>query len=156
MVQRYFPTGTQTKDFTSLTKRDKNSYIRYYSQWQENNNTGGKLYRVSGKKKNWTALHSVLNAQTILLYEKELDHVLVPKFYHDKRSTDWLGKLKLVREIPPEQNYRHCQVKTIGRKIYLYKSGSSTNMAVLHHHHLLDWSFPDKYFPAKRTFCPRI
>ena len=35
VVQKYFSIGTQTKDFTSLTKTEKNSYIRYYSQWQE-------------------------------------------------------------------------------------------------------------------------
>ena len=155
MVQRYFSIGTQTKDYTSLTKREKNSYIKYYSQWEENNNTGGKLYRVSWRENNGTTLHSVLNAQAMLLYEKELDHVLVPTFYHDKRSTDWLGKLKFVREIALVQNYRYCQVKTIGRRLYLYKSESSTNITVLHNH-LLDWLFPDKFFSNKRTFCPRI
>ena len=117
MVQRYFSIGTQTKNFMSLTKREKNSYIRYYNQWQENNKTGGKLYRVFQRENSCTALHPVLSTQTILLYEKELDHVLVPKFHHDKRSTDWLGKLKFVREIPLVQNYRYCQVKTIGRKL---------------------------------------
>ena len=111
-----------------------------------NNNTGGKLYRVSWRENNWTALHSVLNTQTILLYEKELDHVLVPKFYYNKRSTDWLGKLKFV------QNYWYCQVKTIGRKLYLYKSESSTNITALHHH-LLDWPFPDNIFQQKDFLC---
>ena len=47
------------------------------------------------------------------------------------------------------QNYiSYCQVKTIGRKLYLYKSESS-NITVLHHH-LLDWPFPGNYFPTKR------
>ena len=44
VVQRHISIGTQTQDFTSLTKREKNSYIRYYSQWQENNNIGGQLF----------------------------------------------------------------------------------------------------------------
>ena len=32
VVQTYFSIGTQTRDFTSLTKREKKSYTRYYSQ----------------------------------------------------------------------------------------------------------------------------
>ena len=106
------------------------------------------MYRVFCRENNWTALHPVLRTHTTLLYEKELDHVLIPKFDHDKRSTDWLGQLKFVREIPLVQNYRYCQVKTLGRKLYLYKSESSTNTTVLHQH-LLDWPFPDKYSPTK-------
>ena len=147
VVQRYFSTGTQTKDFTLLTKREKMVISDTIVH-------GKKIIIpeenciVFRRENNWTALHLVLSTQTILLYEKEPDHVLVRKFYHDKRSTDWLGKLKFVREIPLVQNYRYCQVKTMGRKLYLYKSESSNNIIVLHHH-LLDWLFPDKYSPTK-------
>ena len=44
VVQRHISIGTETENTETLTKREKNSYIRYYSQWQENNNIGGKLF----------------------------------------------------------------------------------------------------------------
>ena len=49
VVQRYFLLELK-KRFYVVNKKRKNSYIRYYSQWQENDNTGGKLYSFSERK----------------------------------------------------------------------------------------------------------
>ena len=39
-------TATQVKNFTTITKGQNNTSIRYYSNWLIRKSTGGKLYRV--------------------------------------------------------------------------------------------------------------
>ena len=75
--------------------------------------------------------HAVLSTQTIL-YESEIDHLLVAKFYHDQRSENWLGFFKSVQEIDLQQGL--LSDAPIGQKLYLYKSELDSNIPVLQRH----------------------
>ena len=131
-------TATQAKNFTTITKRTKNTSIRYYSNWLIRKNTGGKLYYLLIGM----ALHSVLSYQTAF-YESKVDHLLVPKFFHEKANETFVEKFKLVRKIDPQISIS-SEVKNIGRVLYLYKSESLTVVHTIYHNSL-DWPFPDKY-----------
>ena len=85
--------------------------------------------------------HAVLSTQTIL-YESEIDHLLVAKFYHNQRSENWLGFFKSVQEIDLQQGL--LSDAPIGQKLYLHKSELDSNIPVLQHH-ILGWPFPIKY-----------
>ena len=49
----------------------------------------------------WTALHPVLSYQATS-YEPKVDHLLVPKIFHEKANENFVGKLKFVRRIDPQ------------------------------------------------------
>ena len=132
---------TSVVHFTTLIKRDKKNYIRFHSKYLERFNRGQKLYRVFQTENNWTAFHAVLSTQKIL-YESEIYHLLVSKFYHDQRSENWLGSFIFTPEIDPQQGL--LSNAQVGQKLYLYKSESDSNIHVLHYH-ILDWPIPDKY-----------
>ena len=136
----WYKKNNSSKKNCNHNKRTKNSYIRYYSNWLIRKNIGGKFYRVAPT--DWTALHPVLSYQTTF-YESKVDHLLVPKFFHEKANGNFVGKLKFVRRIDPQPQC-FSENKNIGRALYLYKSESSANIHIIYHNNL-DRQFPEKY-----------
>ena len=133
-------TANQVRNFTNITKGQKNTYIWYYSNWLIRNNTGGKFDRVVPA--DGTALHSVLSYQATF-YKSKVDHLLVPKFFHEEANENFVWKLKFVRRIDWQPQIFSGN-KNIERTLYLYKSESSTNVHIFYHVNL-EWPFPDKY-----------
>ena len=77
------------------------------------------------------------------IFESKVGQLLVTKIFHDAAIRNFVEKLKLIKKIEPQPNI-FSENKSIGRALYLYKSGSATNVHVLTRDNL-DWPFPDKY-----------
>ena len=75
------------------------------------------------------ALHPALSYQT-KFYDSKVDHLLVPKFFHEKANENFVRKLKFVRRIDLQPQIFSGN-KNIGGALYLYKSESLTNVHIL-------------------------
>ena len=68
---------------------------------------------------------------------------MVPKFYHDKRDTNFLKFLSYVGEYGPDSS--RCKLPQIGRKLWEYKK-TATSLTRRIQSTDLDWPFPETYF----------
>ena len=101
-----------------------------------------KIYRIPAHH---TVFHAVLSTRTIL-YEESLKYLLVPKFFHNNKSSSGIDTFKFIIEIPPQKQFRYSENNIFRRKLCLYKPESSTKHTAFHRH-LTDWPFSDKYSP---------
>ena len=63
------------------------------------------------------AYHPALSYQT-KFFDSKVDHLLVPKFVHEKANENFVGKLKFVRRIDPQPQIFSGN-KNIGGALYL-------------------------------------
>ena len=101
----------------------KNLLLRKISGYLQDSPRQNNFYCY--KTQHWTALYAglgVVPAQ-IFFYESKVRHIFVPKFYHDKRDTNFLTFLSYVGEYGPDNS--RCEFPQIGRKLYEYKKKNS-------------------------------
>ena len=73
------------------------------------------------KKQHWTVIYagSYLDPTRLYFYKNKDGRIFVPKFYHDKRDTNFLKFLSYVGEYRPDNS--SCEFPQIGRKCYEHK-----------------------------------
>ena len=79
----------------------------------------------------------------ILFYENKVGHIFVPKFYHDKRGTNFLKFLSYVGEYGLDNSL--CEFSQIGRKLYKYKKTPAASLTRSIQSTDSDWPFPQTY-----------
>ena len=82
----------------------------------------------------------------MIVFGNRVGSVFIPKFFHDKRTTNFLKYLEYVGEYGPD-NIR-CEFPEVGRKHYTYKkstSGSSVKTVLATDS---DWLFPETYYKS--------
>ena len=79
----------------------------------------------------------------IKFFRNILSNLYVPKFFHDKRQTNFLKDLKFVEVKEPESNTFFSKSKSIGRRLYPYIAEDRSD--VFYSTHRFNFSFPEKY-----------
>ena len=82
----------------------------------------------------------------MIVFGNRVGSVFIPKFFHDKRTTNFLKYLEYVGEYGPD-NIR-CKFPEVGKKHYKYKkstSGSSVKTILATDS---DWLFPKTYYKS--------
>ena len=85
----------------------------------------------------------------IIFYQLRVGRLLVPKFYHERASTNFLKHLTYLGEVKPENSNSEFKHPGIGRKYYVYKKPDFSIHTILATD--IDWPFPDKYFKLINT-----
>ena len=79
----------------------------------------------------------------IKFFRNILSNLYVPKFFHDKRQTNFLKDLKFVEVKEPENNTFFSKSKSIGRRLYPYIAEDRSD--VFYSTYRFNFSFPEKY-----------
>ena len=83
----------------------------------------------------------------IIFYQLRVGCLLVPKFYHERASTNVLKHLTYLGEVKPENSNSEFKHPGIGRKYHAYKKTDFSIHTILATY--IDWLFPDKYIKSK-------
>ena len=136
----------------------KNEEIEFYNYFQHLQKFGF-VWEYSLLR---TVLHSLLlGVNQTLFYQNKVERIFVPKFYRDKRDTNFLKFLSYVGEYGPDNS--RCEFPQIGRKYYEYKKSPPVSLSRAIQPNDLDWPFPQTYFKnigltvrGFNFFCPNL
>ena len=107
------------------------------------------FYSVGNR--NFTVLHKESNA-IIKRFTGRIQSLFVPRFYHDRKNTNFLKDLKFVGEKKDIAEIGFSDTNKIGRKLYQYTAYRipSTNHQYTINLHIstFDWPFPDKFYKS--------
>ena len=108
-----------SKNLSSLGPLEKNLMLKTISGYYHDSPRQDNFYCY--RTQHWTVLYAGLGVVPthILFYENKVGRIFVPKFYHDKRDTNFLKFLSYVGEYGPDNS--RCEFPQIGRKLYEYK-----------------------------------
>ena len=76
-------------------------------------------------------------------FNDRIQKLFVPRFYHDRRQTNFLKDMRFVGEYPKINESSFCKFKSSGRRLYEYKS--TTQKIKEFNLQEIDIPFPEKY-----------
>ena len=90
--------------------------------------------------------HTIILKDSNILIKKfnnRIQKLFVPRFYHDRRQTNFLKDMKFVGEYPKINESSFCKFKSLGRRLYEYRV---TNHSIQEFTpQQIDIFFPNKY-----------
>ena len=110
-VEHILRISGNSKNLDTVGINEKNLFLRTISGYLHDLPKQDNFFCY--KKQNWTVLHSLLGVNQTLFYENKVERIFVPKFYHDKRDTNFLKFLSYVGEYGPDNSC--CEFLQIGR-----------------------------------------
>ena len=90
--------------------------------------------------------HTIILKDSNFLIKKFNDRIqklFVPRFYHDRRQTNFLKDMRFVGEYPKINESSFCKFKSIGRRLYEYRP--TTQKIKEFNLQEIDIPFPEKY-----------
>ena len=76
-------------------------------------------------------------------FNDRIQKLFVPRFYHDRRQTNFLKDMRFVGEYPKINESSFCKFKSIGRRLYEYRP--TTQKIKEFNPQEIDIPFPEKY-----------
>ena len=76
-------------------------------------------------------------------FNDRIQKLFVPRFYHDRRQTNFLKDMRFVGEYPKINESQFCKFKSIGRRLYKYRP--TTQKIKEFSPQEIDIPFPEKY-----------
>ena len=136
-------------DFTSMSAEVKCGYLRRLTRHIHYGkpNIKNSDYFYSGLAPSYAVLLHVLDP-TIIRFTDRLKKLFVPKFYHDRKDTNFLKGLLYVREKKEIDERNFFEGLLLGRKLYEYRINGSDNGPVSFNTKDLDWPFPEIYYQS--------
>ena len=77
-----------------------------------------------------------------------MQRLLVPKFYHSRKDSNFLQGLIYIGEKKEIDEKYFYETPLLGRKLSEYRVGKNNARPKSFHPRELDWSFPDKYYQS--------
>ena len=115
-----------SKNLDTVGINEKNLLLRTISGYLHDSPRQDNFYCY--RTQHWTVLYAGLGVAPtrLFFYENKVGRIFVPKFYHDKRDTNFLKFLSYVGEYGPD-NLR-CEFPWIGRKLFEHKKNPATSL----------------------------
>ena len=76
-------------------------------------------------------------------FDDRIQKLFAPRFYHDRRQTNFLKDMRFVGEYPKINESSFCKFKSIGRRLYEYRP--ATQKIKEFNLQEIDIPFPEKY-----------
>ena len=144
-IKNEFNINADSFDFTKVSKREKTGKIINYLKKHHDPklNDRGYSYFFSFYPFSYAMVIFVRN-NIFIVYPHQTQRIFVPKYYHDRRRTNFLKNLRFVGE-KPELDERYFQENQIlGRKLYEYVQSNNSMFNLTGEN--LDFYFPDKWY----------
>ena len=90
--------------------------------------------------------HTIILKDSNFLIKKfndRIQNLFVPRFYHDRRQTNFLKDMRFVGVYPKINKSSFCKFKSIGRRLYEYRP--TTRSIQEFNPREIDIPFPEKY-----------
>ena len=121
VVKKYFKITGRSYDITILSPFKKNVFLGNISEKHENApNIRGTDFLYSIYKKHYTVISKDSDI-LIKVYAGRIDGLFAPKFYHDRRNTNFLKDLKYIGEKNIINEKGFCVFTEIDRRLYEYR-----------------------------------
>ena len=135
-------------DFTSMTPEEKTKFL--YDLARENHASqadhGNLDDCYSGISRSFTVLIHALSF-TIFRFSDRIQRLFIPKFYHDRKNTNFLKNLIYFGEKQEiDEKYFYENGTSLGRKLYEYRINRNKIRPLNIHPRDLDWPFPEKFY----------
>ena len=85
---------------------------------------------------------------TVFRYTSKVHRLFVPKFYHDRKDTNFLKNLKYVGEKAKIDEKDFSEITEFGRKLYEYNSDLNHTSNIGLSTKTMDWPFPEKDYKS--------
>ena len=145
LLKKYFKISDKIFDFTSLPILKKHTWMGEYSI--------ARNHRLAPYHRGFDDLYSIyFRPFTIILKDSDflvkkfndrIQKLFVPRFYHDRRQTNFLKDMRFVGEYPKINESSFCKFKSIGRRLYEYRP--TTQKIKEFNLQEIDIPFPEKY-----------
>lgn len=112
-------------DFTSMSIPKKIGYLRRYSYHKHRNRPDQPLQDLfySSLNKTYTVLVHLIDSVAVR-YTNKVKRLFLPKFYHDRKDTNFIKNLKYIGEKDKIDEVYFSEIKEFGRKLSEYNGGS--------------------------------
>ena len=143
LLKRYFKISGKKFDFTRLPILKNHTYLGEYSLIQHKNKPYiqriDDLYSIFFRP--FTIILKDSNIK-IKIFRDRIQRLLVPRFFHDRRQTNFLKDLIFIGE-KTNIDLQFSKFKAIGRKLYEYRAPNQN----ISEYRLqeIDLPFPEKY-----------
>ena len=146
-VKTEFNINSDSFDFTKLSKREKTSkIINYFKKYHDQkHNFKGYPYFFSFYPFSYASVIFVRN-DIFNVYPDRTQRIFVPKYYHDRRKTNFLKNLKLVGEKPEINENYFRENERLGRKLYEYIQSNNKTFNLTGEE--LDLHLPSKWYSS--------
>ena len=151
MLKSLIGITTSSYDFTSLTPEIKTSVLQRVTlnthRGRPIHESNTDIFYSAKAALSFTILAHVFNIKIIRVTER-IQRILVPKFYHDRKDTNFLKGLKYFgekREIDEKYFY---ETPLLGRKLYKYRVDPNDYKRASFDPKELDWPFPEKFYES--------
>ena len=103
----------------SMGPTEKNIYLRNYSQYVHRSTDHLDVFYSKFNKTNVVLFHALDGM--MVYFDRKIEKLFVPKFYHDNRTKTFLKTLKFVRVWDTIENKKLFEYPgKLGRKLYIY------------------------------------
>ena len=85
---------------------------------------------------------------TALRFTDRIQRLFVPKFYHDRKDTNFLKGLIYIGEKKETDERYFFEGPLLGRKLYEYQINRNNKRPLNIHPRDLDWPFPEKFYQS--------
>ena len=142
LLKIYFKISGKIFDFTSLPISKKHNWMGEYSIAQN--------HRSASYHCGFDDLYSIYFRYFIFIilflikkFNDRIQKLFVPRFYHDRRQTNFLKDMRFIGEYPKINESQFCKFKSIGRRLYKYRP--TTQKIKEFNLQEIDIPFPEKY-----------
>ena len=84
---------------------------------------------------------------SVFRFTDKMNRIFAPKFYHDRKDTNFLKDLNYVGEKKEIDEINFSELHLLGRKLYEYRLGTNLRPKSFHPREL-DWPFPNKWYQS--------
>ena len=132
-------------DFTKLSKLEKTvKIVSYLKKFHDSKlNVRGYSYFLSFYPFSYATFIFVRN-NIFIVYPDRTQIIFVPKYYHNRRRTNFLKNLKFVGEKPQINENYFRENEILGRKLYEYVQSNNNTFNLTGEE--LDFYLPDKWY----------
>ena len=153
LLKRYFEISGKIFDFTSLPVLKKHQWLGEYLV-SRNHKTARNILGFDDLYSMFFRAPTVILKDSNFLIKKfndRIQNLFVPRFYHDRRQTNFLKDMKFVGECPKINESSFCKFKSIGRRLYEYRLTTQKSEEFTPQE--IDIPFPEKYLERLYIYC---
>ena len=144
-------------DFKSMPIPAKNGYLRRYSNHKHRTKPDEPLQDIFhfSYNKNYIVLAHLIDS-TVIRCTNKVKRLFVPKFYRDRKNTNFLNNLKYVGKKDKIDETDFSEINESSRKLYEYNNDPThtSNLAIATK--TMDCSFPEKYYKSIGYYSTQI
>ena len=136
-----------SRNLAIMSLHEKNTFLRLLTKYFHQNSTENDDFYSYFNKDNTVLYHALMSV--MVYYNRKIQRLFVPKFYHERKSKNFLKTLKFIGEWDIIDKIGFSEFPNeFGRKLYEYQKDPAHDRATSLQTSDVDWPMPDTYFKS--------